>query len=655
MGSFWAWRRVKQVNIVLLWSFCIVCGILAVMAGPASATLLIPRDRDYPVGGAVFWLNGTADTNWPSVLDEAYDPGDGCSSEEDKLTNTNCPAAGFRALYDHYSRAWNWIDNTFTFEYQDFTTRRDMYIWPARNPAYDSWAYVPHVTTVRMQDLMRSLHSKAINYLAKAKPSASPWPVALRWATSKTYKTETRVPAVRTLCVSHGRVDLEGSELVVNFVDLLEDQTRGRPDDSATADEVDWSSQRMDVLDTVRDYLSRRDIASTDDDTLDEERLFNGTRRILAVPVPIAAGGLASSLGLVLLLNRTVEGSTDDPANDINLATCSIDARWIQAKSIFQGAELSSFLEFEYYGGRARNLASLKIDDDDKEKEHYMGPIPLYLDKPPDKRPSVIRLMPGWYDQLAPMVSSEDGSYDRFNQTTVERILDVSMVTDGNYLTQVQHTVSSIVADGISRCGMGSNLEPRRLLGSTFDTSWAIDDEAVARTLVRSGKPRETFGLPAALRDGDSVRMDMRAVFKGKAMVMTNWFEHVCAVILLSHAIIAGVHTVFMLRYGESSSAWRDLVELVALALRSPPPDNDALANTSVGADSIKTMSSIAWVEAESVETELVEAESTDVEVEDKSANNDAGTRVLRLRVQECSVDKDVRTAGEVERNTVYS
>lgn len=36
----------------------LVGGILALIAGPAAAVLMIPRVMDWPVGGGVFWLNG---------------------------------------------------------------------------------------------------------------------------------------------------------------------------------------------------------------------------------------------------------------------------------------------------------------------------------------------------------------------------------------------------------------------------------------------------------------------------------------------------------------------------------------------------------------------------------------------------------------------
>lgn len=46
------WRRRGFVALVL------IGGSLALLAGPATALLMIPRSQDWPVGGGIFWLNG---------------------------------------------------------------------------------------------------------------------------------------------------------------------------------------------------------------------------------------------------------------------------------------------------------------------------------------------------------------------------------------------------------------------------------------------------------------------------------------------------------------------------------------------------------------------------------------------------------------------
>lgn len=63
-GEFWSGvlslfqppsGRLRSLALVLL---LLLSGILALMAGPAAAIIMIPRIMDLPVGGSVFWLNG---------------------------------------------------------------------------------------------------------------------------------------------------------------------------------------------------------------------------------------------------------------------------------------------------------------------------------------------------------------------------------------------------------------------------------------------------------------------------------------------------------------------------------------------------------------------------------------------------------------------
>lgn len=42
----------------LLVELLLASGMISLMAGPATAVRMIPRTRDWPTGGSLFWLNG---------------------------------------------------------------------------------------------------------------------------------------------------------------------------------------------------------------------------------------------------------------------------------------------------------------------------------------------------------------------------------------------------------------------------------------------------------------------------------------------------------------------------------------------------------------------------------------------------------------------
>lgn len=49
----------RHGNGRLLIMLLLLSGIMSLLVGPVTAVLMIPRILDWPVGGGVFWLNGT--------------------------------------------------------------------------------------------------------------------------------------------------------------------------------------------------------------------------------------------------------------------------------------------------------------------------------------------------------------------------------------------------------------------------------------------------------------------------------------------------------------------------------------------------------------------------------------------------------------------
>lgn len=49
----------RHGNGRLLIILLLLSGIMSLLVGPVTAVLMIPRTLDWPVGGGIFWLNGT--------------------------------------------------------------------------------------------------------------------------------------------------------------------------------------------------------------------------------------------------------------------------------------------------------------------------------------------------------------------------------------------------------------------------------------------------------------------------------------------------------------------------------------------------------------------------------------------------------------------
>lgn len=55
-------RKIMFVSVV------VVAGLIAALAGPASAVLLVPKSQNWAAGGTQFYLNGSAGGFWPDDL-----------------------------------------------------------------------------------------------------------------------------------------------------------------------------------------------------------------------------------------------------------------------------------------------------------------------------------------------------------------------------------------------------------------------------------------------------------------------------------------------------------------------------------------------------------------------------------------------------------
>jgi hypothetical protein len=585
------WRRVGLITIV------IVSGLIAVTAGPAAAVLMIPRRIEHPVGGSVFWLSGSDEELWPTTLSADSYSTSHCSPEK-TLTDWACPGYGLASLLSHYSTWWNHMyqDMAYDFQLNDGFLRKVMYVHSASIPSRDTWVYTAHAASALLEDAMSSMHRHSIAFLSRHRPSQAPWPRQLANAETQAYELNTKVPAVRTACIPQGRVDFSSDNLTLKFVDIPETESLGWPVDYDHPEyPLRVPTREIDVVETVQAALSRREILGTNYSQLDEETIFaNGQRRVIAVPVSMQDFGMASSLGIVLFINHTL--AHWNPS--FNTVTCSIDARWAKAKSILKSNLPSRLLEHEFIFGRVRNPVMIELESKASDFLHSYGPAE------PGIGLTGIRLDPSWYDLFSPVVHgppfghSEAVGTVSTNQTALERILDASHSGDRLYVPQIQHTVSSAIADGLSRCGATPNRQISHYFGPLQWDIWRVESEELARAMVRRGEPAPTHEMPEGLRAGNTTRMVTHAIFTGFTMVANGWFDYFCIVVLLAHAIIALGHTIFVCWRRETGSAWDTILEFVALAHKSPAPDDPVLSNTCAGITSFKTIGAVAWVEA---------------------------------------------------------
>lgn len=320
--------------------------------------------------------------------------------------------------------------------------------------------------------------------------------------------------------------------------------------------------------------------------------IFQNGRRTLIFPVDTESTG--NSLDLVVLLGATWNSSAEIPPS--NVLSCSIDARWMKAHSVME-MRSNNQLSHEYHLGRVQNL----IETKSHSLERTLGYVRF---KPPtDGSWPTIRLRPSWYKMLAPTLPNEPlnglpwlsklGS----NQTTLEALFDMIYNPVESTHEGLETVIATSVVDGLSRSGLIPNYNGSRFLEAWPFTEWTVENEALARTMVRQGDPQESFPEPSDLKP-NLTRMVMKATYRGYVMQAIGWFDYLSIAALLFHAAIAFVHSCLLFYSRPTSGAWDTILELLTLTHQSEPPTQPLLANTSAGVASFKTVKLIAYVEA---------------------------------------------------------
>ncbi|KAL6359106.1 hypothetical protein LRP88_09306 [Fusarium phalaenopsidis] len=503
LGSLgWSWGHGEIVSHGQRWKRCgfillvFIGGALALLAGPETAVLMIPRKMDWPVDGGIYWLNGSDDQLWPKFLDAAYYSEINCTFETSQFTDNRCPSHSLLPMYQHFISWWNGYNTGYGFEQNDGWQRKMIYARPALLSDANTWAYSAHAPTAVLQDALRGYHFKALKYLAHKRPDTKPFPRRLDWAKPKRYEVEIKVSAARVYCELQGIMDY-GKDLTVKLPNLkgLDEYWK----DKGIRPEMEMHGAKVldevDVLGDVQRALAARGILR-DEESAPNESIFDNRRDKLIVATDIW-DATKNSLGLVILFkdlfNRT--NVTADISPPSNVVACSIDARWAKGKTIIQTTD-DYPIHHEYYSGKVLNLIQTELD--------FLDPMGYVRARPPPyPMMEDIRFSLDWYEMLSPTLPDTSPDYLPWmpihgsNRTTLETLL-ISVYND-----------------------------------------------ELARKLLHNGDPKEIFPEPVILKSENSTRREMKAIYNGYVMTAKDWFDYLCMVCLGLHAAIAIVHTFF--------------------------------------------------------------------------------------------------------------
>ena len=545
--EFWGivrshWKRTLNKIVMIL--LIVICGALAVSAGPSSATLMKPRLDDWPGGGTDFWISmppGSLSANNVSSNQVTAS----CSVDTGDLS---CPSTDWQTIAQSYMSHFASIQ---PFGYLPDTLELSGYKATREVRAYQRSVLFQFSATFTVASVSFCSVADAIVDTGRL------WAYAVfnwrykfherLWSRiDATYHVGAPMPVVHTRCVglSNSTGDpyfsafLSGQFTFYDLWDLDFFQANG-----------DFAGISFNYTDSDQPRSLLQNINST---TVPE---------IAWLTIPQSNG---TSLGALLLIPQ--------PRNETSILACTLDPR-LQPATITSTRDRPAIVTSDWIGstyGDGNSLTRIQID-------------------------------PGWAAYLTPTVPST-------NSTVFQETMRIAGVWGSNYTVQpydavyVAETYLALsVVNGLSRRDFGTGFSGT-LVGKHTDGMELVNipyaennrsgllqcDEWCRHFLPKTGYAMghggNAFNVSSSEK-ASSTQLTMSVVARGWAYSARGDAAKFSIFALLLYVFIALIHWVCTSLYRESSNSWDSVSELVALAMNS---DRSAkFRNTGAGINSL--------------------------------------------------------------------
>ncbi|KAL4916006.1 hypothetical protein BDW62DRAFT_187322 [Aspergillus aurantiobrunneus] len=542
--------RGNKARKVALIALVIAAGILAALAGPASAVLLVPKSQDWSAGGTGFFLNGTESDFWPQDLSGDMSNLQEVCTQENSAHLGVCPGGGYHSLWTHWGTM-----NRSTFQTQDVRSYAkevsgSRFYWPVSCPA----SLVPPLYA------LGDVHQEPNGKTSLVQPHAAPVVILQRlaqdwWAALQEKKG-----------LEHNQVD---------------DRTASATFKNAITVARCAAPQRLFAADTTVQFPSmtgRFDFADSlplKVDTLGSNRTDH--LRFQWVHLPPRFG--AASIGA--LFETPWEGTGRHEASRA-VVGCTVQAGWVPA-TVY--TDKYTF----WTGWYPWNIL-------------FGDRTPTY--NPGSSEPTNGRVAFGddWLSLLTPPAPI-NAPNSTWQPSTIESIfqnsglaaqIDEWLANDSSsweMVSLVEAIVCSVILDGLSRTGSHH----------VFNTSGPSSEWAIANynplpnfdSLVLQNKP----AIQRPSNDPQHiVTIDAEMKISGFSL-QSSLPAFLAMSVLLTHMAMAMVHIAYVVLKRHTSGSWSTVGELIALSQNSQPAF-DTLANTGGGIKRSSTYAQVAKIRA---------------------------------------------------------
>jgi hypothetical protein len=555
-------HRLRKTGFVVL--LC-VAGLVAALAGPSSATLIVPVSQTWQAGGTRFYLNGSSEDFWPSdVSSDASAVQNMCNGSK-STELAICPVGGYLSIREHWSRM-NYT-NFYTYDVPAYSKELSgsRFYWPIHSPA----SPVPPRYALGNARNVTVFSPGAATFFVQPHAAASTLMqgIANKWWTALQSHMK----------VSDRQVDDRKIGAVV--LSAITTVRCAEPQDLLAVEK----SVRFPAISGRFDYVEGTNFNV---DTLNASAVDHV--RFQWVHLPDRFGSV--SIGAVL------ESAWDAEKTSRVVVGCSAQAGWVPT-SVY--TDQYSFWTGWYpwnidYGGRSPSWVEIPAG------------------QPQPATNGRVAFSDDWLSLLNPKVADAEPSGDAWTPSAMESIIDSSgladdlssqgaaslaeaWVEDGQLgisrTVLLESIISSVITDGLSRSGAYRIFDTK---GSSSEWPFSMFDP-LPDFNKRIIDGRDALQAPSQTGT-DITTLRVRMEITGFALKRS--LEGALAmVVLLVHIILATGHIIFVMVKRQSSASWDSISELIALAQNSRP-SYIALANTAAGITERRTYGRLARIRA---------------------------------------------------------
>ena len=573
--------RVKLLGLLLL------AGIIALLAGPSSAILMLPRAQDWSSTDSIY-LPGDTDTFWPEAI-AADNPGIRKCSVDDASYRDTCLTTTYNKLLTLF--ADDFIRGPFNVPLslvsQDVARYISGSVRRIANPGSQSWTLAPHLATCFLQSAIFTQWA-SIYFYSRQQNHAAELPARPNVVSAK-------VPVSRVVCIPPTLLDNTTTTAIFPVLQEFDHyvwrneatyMSNGIVDDIAPVMKIGMRNEIKHLRNAIADAN-------------DEEGVII---RSAWVSLPPSLG--VSSSGLAIMM------SADSTSTQPALMGCSIDMRYADG---YVSTEGSTYV----LGETTLQSTALKFS----AFLPSAGPTNSTREFLPVDDGSWTRVDPhrDYLELLTPVVTSSGAN-------TIDRVLQENvglwfsdtigtnkeLVGTSNYENDmtgfIEHLVATYMADTLSRIG-SHQAEP---LGS-FSPGLSSERQypyiapygdwlrCNASATIHTGiECSQTPPSPAKNQLKGFTKLSTTFYFKGYAYSLQGGSAIFAIVILSLHMLVALLHVLDLLFVNRWTAAcWDTLPELLALAQNSKPADEGSsgpLMHTSAGIKRMKTFAAVARI-----------------------------------------------------------